>query len=124
MVVTIHHGAVDRRPGESRRLVSTTAGRRQHGTDAGVAPSSVGVSVPSTQRTPPTNHIPPTAVSAADHTGLLPSVSDDLRQITDIFGNQVKATVRLAFTLAEQPTSSNKIAVLRRGYSGCQEAGK
>lgn len=97
MLVKTHEEVFGGRLGEWRRLVSTTAGRRQHGTDAGVAPFSVGVSVLSTQRTPPTNHIPPTEVSAADH---------------------------IAFTLAEQPTSSNKIAVLRRGYSGCQEAGK
>lgn len=85
-------------------------------TNPGVDRFAFGVSILTSQRPPSTNDIPPTEVSAADNAPLC--VSPDSRRSTGIFGNQVNAAVRFAFTFAEQPANINQIALLRRGNSG------
>ncbi len=83
-------------------------------TNAGVDRFAFGVEIPKTPVPPTVNDIPSTEFSAADYTAV--AFSDDSRHSAGISAtNQLRAAVRFAFTIADDPADITQIDVLFEG---------
>jgi hypothetical protein len=82
-------------------------------TNGGVDRLAYGISIPKNPIPPAVNDIPAVEFSAADYTAI--GMSDDARHTTGNVSGQIRAAVRFAFTIAEQPADVVQLGVLWEG---------